>query len=58
MAQIFSITAKPITIFEAYKDFEDMFSTKNTSHLSVHEDYNHIIDLINNKQSSYGPIYS
>ena len=58
MAQISSATAKPVTIPEAYKDFEDVFSTKKTGHLPLHEDYNHAIDLVDDKQPSYGPIYS
>lgn len=49
MAQICSITAKTITIAEAYKNFENVFFTKNASHLSLYEDHNHAIDLVDNK---------
>ena len=42
---------------EAYKDFEDIFSIKNTSYLAPHKDHDHTIDLIDNKQPPYGPIY-
>lgn len=49
MAQIFSTTAKPITIFEAYKDFENKIFTKNASHPSIHKNDNHVINLMDNK---------
>ena len=35
-----------------------MFPVKNAGHLPPHKDYNHTIDLVDGKQSPYGPIYS
>lgn len=58
MAQIFSITAKPIIISKAYKDFENVFFIKNASYLPVHEDHDQVIDLVNDKQPLYDLIYS
>ena len=58
MAQIFSAIAKPVTISEAYKDFEDVFYTKNAGHLPVHKDHDHAIDLVDDKELLYGHIYS
>lgn len=42
---------------KAYKDFEDYFLIVNSSYLALHEDYDHGIDFVNNKQPSHGPIY-
>ena len=58
MDQIFSATAELVTIPKAYKDFEDVFSTENSGHLPMHKDHDHAIDLVDDKQLSYGPIYS
>ena len=58
MAQICSTTAKTVIISEAYNDFEDVFSTKKAGHLPLHEDHDHAIDLVDDKQQPYGPIYS
>lgn len=58
MAQIYSTTAKTITIAEAYKNFENLFSTKNASYLPLHEDHNDAIDLVDNKYPPYSLIYS
>lgn len=49
---------KTIIIFKAYKNFKNVFSIKNAGYLFLHKDYNNAINLINNKQSSYKPIYS
>lgn len=49
MTWIFSIITKPILIFKAYNDFEDIFSTKNISHLPMLENYDHTINLVDNK---------
>ena len=57
-AQISSTTAETVTLPEAYKDFEDVFSIENAGHLPPHEDHDHAIDLIDGKQPPYGPIYS
>ena len=58
IARISSATTEPVKIPEAYNDFEDVFSTKNAGHLPVHEDHDHAIDLVDDKQPPYGPIYS
>ena len=58
IAQIAAATTEPVIIPEAYKDFEDVFSTKNASQLPPHEDHDHAIDLVDGKQPPYGPIYS
>ena len=49
ITQISSTTAKLISIPKAYKDFEDVFFTKNTSYIPVHKDHDHIINLVDNK---------
>ena len=48
-AQISSTTAKTVTLTEAYKDFEDVFSVEKAGHLPPHEDHDHAIDLIDGK---------
>lgn len=56
MAPIFSIIAKPVIIFEVYKDLENVFSIKNASHLLLYKDYDYIIDLVDDKKPSNSPI--
>ncbi len=58
MAQILTATTKTVALLEVYKDLGDVFSNKNASHLPIHEDHDHAIDLIDGKQPPYGPIYS
>ena len=58
MAQISSTTAKPVIIPEAYKDLKNVFSTKNAAHLPMYKDHDHVINLVHDKQSHYGLIYS
>ena len=58
MTQISAATAKTVTLPKVYNDFEDVFSTDNASHLPLHEDHDHAIDLIDGKQPPYEPIYS
>ena len=48
-AQIFSTTAKTIIFPKAYKDFEDVFLVKNTGHLLLHKDHDHVINLVDGK---------
>lgn len=57
IAEIFSITAKLIIIFEAYKNFENISLTKNASYSTVHQDYNYLIDSDDNQQPTYRLIY-
>ena len=49
----------PIIIPAEYSDFEDVFSKKSATVLPEHIEINtHAINLEENKQPSYGPIYS
>lgn len=57
-AQIFTITAKTVTLPNTYKDFEDVFSVENAAHLPLHKDHDHAINLVDGKQPLYGPIYN
>lgn len=50
MAQISAVTAKTITLPKGYKEFEDVFSTENASHLPFHQDHDHGIDFIDSKK--------
>ena len=36
-------------LLEAYKDFVNFFSIKNAGYLALYEDYNHVLNFINNK---------
>lgn len=47
-----------IIIPKAYKKFSDVFSNDKANILSKHEPDNYAIDLINNKQPSYGSVYN
>ncbi len=58
MVQISATTSEIVTQPEVYKDFEDVFSTKNACHLPLYEDLDHTIDLIDDKQLSYKLIYN
>lgn len=55
-AQISSAIAETVTLPETYKDFEDIFSVKNTSHLPPYKEHDHAIDLVYGKQPRYRPI--
>lgn len=57
-ALIFSTTAKIVIFLKTYKDFRDVFSVKNASHLPLYKDHDYAIDLIDGKQLPYGLIYS
>lgn len=58
IVQISSTSAEPMTIPKAYKDFENVISIQNTSYLPMYKDYDYAIDLIDDKQLFYSPIYS
>ncbi len=58
MAQISFTTSETVTLLEAYKDFEDVFSPENAGHLPLNEDHDHAIGLVDGKQPPYRPIYS
>ena len=59
MVQVSAATAEPIVLPKVYKNFEDVFSAQNASHLPPHKNHDHAIDLIvDDKQPFYRPIYS
>lgn len=58
MAPVSATIAQPVTLLKAYKNFENVFYIENAGHLALHKNYDHAIDLINNRQSSYELIYS
>lgn len=41
-----------------YRNFEDIFSSKLAAELPEHSVNNHAIELFNDKQLLFGPIYS
>ena len=58
-AQISSLNVEKVTIPSEYADYTDVFSSDSVVELPKHISINyHSIDLIDNKQSPYGPIYS
>ncbi len=58
MTQISATTTEPIRLNKEYKDFVDVFSTENASHLAFNEDHDYVINVIDGKKTSYRPIYS
>lgn len=58
MAQISAVMAETFTLPKEYEDFEDDFSAENAGHLPLYKDHDHSIDLIDDEQPLYGPIYS
>ena len=58
-AQISSLDVKEVTIPSEYADYTDVFSPDSAAELPEHTGINdHLIDLIDDKQPPYGPIYS
>ena len=58
-AQISLLDVKKVTIPSKYANYTDVFSSNSAAELPEHTDINdHLIDLIDDKQPSYGPIYS
>ncbi len=58
MAQILATTAETVRLIVVYKDFEDVFSARNSDHLLLHEDHDHAIDFVDRKKLYYWLIYS
>ena len=50
--------ATEITIPKTYKEFLNIFSNNNANIFPEHGPDNYAIDLIDNKQSPYGPVYN
>ena len=50
--------ARTVNLPPKYVEYFDVFSDSDAAKLSSHGSANHIIDLIDEKQSSYDPIYS
>lgn len=48
-AQISAATTKPVILLKNYKNFEDVFLTKNARHLSLYKHYDHAINLVDGK---------
>ncbi len=60
-AQIAQLKADeaPIKVLSEYADFADIFSPKLAAELPEHTGINdHAIELVDDRQSPYGPIYS
>ena len=58
-AQIASLDVEEVTIPAEYLDYTDVFSPDSAAELPEHTGINdHPIDLIDDKQPPYGPIYS
>ena len=58
-AQVDTLTSKETEIPVEYSNFSDVFSSDFVAELPEHTRINdHPIDLLNNKQLPYGPIYS
>ena len=58
-AQIAFLLAKEVTVLAKYLDFADVFSKESAELLPKYTGINeHAIKLENDKQPSYGPIYS
>lgn len=47
-----------VSIPEAYREFEDVFSEENANALPQHEKHDHAIDLMDERQPPHGPIYN
>ena len=50
--------ARTVNLPSEYVKYFDIFSNSDTAELPSHEPTDHVIDLIDEKQPSYGPIYS
>lgn len=46
-----------MTLSETYKNLEDVFLLKNAGPLLQYKNHDHVIDLVDCKQSFYRPIY-
>ena len=58
-AQVAVLTSKETRIPAEYSDFSDLFSSDSVAELPKHTGINnHPINLLDNKQLLYGPIYS
>ena len=58
-AQVAVLTSKETEIPTEYSNFSDFFSSNSTAELPEHTGINnHPIDLLDDKQSPFGPIYS
>ena len=58
-AKVTALTSEETGILAEYSDFSNVFSLDSAAKLPEHTKINdHPIDLLNNKQTLYGPIYS
>ena len=58
-AQVTSLTSEKTEIITKYSDFSNLFSLDSAVELLKYTRINdHLIDLLDNKQTPYGPIYS
>ena len=58
-AQVTMITSEETGILTEYSKFSDVFSSNSAAELPKHTEINdHLINLLDNKQTLYGPIYS
>ena len=58
-AQVAALTSKKTIIFTEYSDFSNIFSSDSAAELPEYNGINdHPINLLDNKQPPYGPIYS
>lgn len=58
MDQILASIAETVTLLEEYKNFNNVFSAENASHLPLHKDHDHTIDPIDGTQSLHRLIQS
>ncbi len=58
IVQISTAIAELAILQEIYKSSEDISSAKIAGHHPLHKDYNYSINLVDNTQPLYGPIYS
>lgn len=57
IVQILLATTKIVSLSKTHKIFEDIFLWEKSGHFLLHKNYEHVIDFIDNKQSSYRQIY-
>lgn len=48
--QIFAATMQSVILLNAYKDFNNIFLTKNFNQLLLYKNHNYAINLVNDKQ--------
>jgi hypothetical protein len=52
------VEPRPCEIISKYQEFKDVFEKKNANTLLKHRPYNYIIDLVEEEQPPFKPIYN